>query len=63
MSSAPVAPMMPSGAVANTSASREKLCSWIIRIASITTAMTGKTAASEAFALALSSIAPPVSMR
>ena len=35
MSNAPVAPMMPSGAVANTSASREKLCSWIIRIASI----------------------------
>jgi hypothetical protein len=55
--------MMLSGAVANTSASREKHWSWIIRIASIATAMTGNTAASEALALALSSIAPPVSMR
>src|ERR1700724_1172801 len=30
ISSAPVAPIRPSGAVTNTSASREKLCSWII---------------------------------
>ena len=30
ISSAPVAPIRPSGAVTNTSARREKLCSWII---------------------------------
>ena len=62
-SSAPVAPIRPSGAVTNTSASREKLCSWIISSASMTIAMTGNTAASAALALALSSIEPPVSMR
>ena len=62
-SSAPVAPIRPSGAVTNTSASREKLCSWIISSASITTAMTGNTTTSAAFALTLSSIEPPVSMR
>ena len=62
-SSAPVAPISPSGAVANTKASREKLCSWIIRIASIAIAMTGNTATNAPFALTLSSIDPPVSMR
>ena len=62
-SSAPVAPIRPSGAVTNTKASREKLCTWIISSASITTAMAGNTATSAAFALALSSIEPPVSMR
>ncbi len=63
MSSAPVAPIRPSGAVTNTSASREKLCSWIISSASIATTMTGKTATSAPLALTLSSIEPPVSMR
>ena len=63
ISSAPVAPIRPSGAVTNTSARREKLCSWIISSASITTAITGNTATSAPFALALSSIEPPVSMR
>ena len=63
MRSAPVAPISPSGAVTNTNASREKLCSWIIRNASITIAMTGNTAASALLALTLSSIDPPVSMR
>ena len=51
MSSAPVAPINPSGAVTNTRASREKLCSWIISSASITIAITGKTAARAIFAL------------
>ena len=61
--SAPVAPISPSGAVTNTSARREKLCSCTISSASMTTAITGNTTTSAAFALALSSIAPPVSMR
>jgi hypothetical protein len=58
-----VAPINPSGPVANTKASREKLCNWIISKASIATAITGKTTTSAAFALTLSSIEPPVSMR
>ena len=62
-SSAPVAPMIPSGAVTKTKARREKLWSWIISSANITTAMAGNTAARATFALALSSIEPPVSMR
>ncbi len=62
-SNAPVAPISPSGAVTNTKASREKLCSWIISSASIATPMTGNTAASALLAFTLSSIDPPVSMR
>ena len=62
-SKAAVAPISPSGAVTNTRASLEKLCSWTISSASIATAMTGNTATSAPFALTLSSIAPPVSMR
>ena len=50
-SSASDAPMIPSGAVTNTSASREKLCSWTISSASIATTITGKTATSEAVGL------------
>ena len=56
-----MAPMIPRGAVTKTKARREKLWSWIISSANITTAMAGNTAARATFALALSSIEPPVS--
>ena len=43
---------MPSGAVRNTSSSREKLCSWIISSASMTMTITGNTTTIAAFPLA-----------
>ena len=55
--------MMPSGAVRNTSTSREKLCSWIISSVSITMTISGNSTKIEALPLADSSIAPPVSIR
>ena len=55
--------MIPSGAVISTMASREKLCSWIIRIVSVTTTMIGNIAKIEPLPFSLSSIAPPVSIR
>ena len=55
--------MMPRGAVEKTSASFEKLRSWNISSVSITRNITGNTLNSAALALALSSIAPPTSMR
>ena len=62
-SNAPVAPIRPSGAVTKTRASLEKLCSWIISSASIASAIDREYRDERAFALTLSSIAPPVSMR
>ena len=61
--SASDAPMMPSGAVISTMASREKLCSCIIRMVSVATSMIGNIAKIEPLPFSLSSIAPPVSMR
>jgi len=57
------APMMPSGAVRNTSNRREKLCSWIISRVSMTMTITGNSTKIEALPLADSSIAPPISIR
>ena len=54
---------MPSGAVRNTSSSREKLCSWIISRVSMTMTISGNSAKIDALPLADSSIAPPISMR
>ena len=55
---------MPSGAVKNTMASREKLCIWIISNVSIAMTMNWKSAANErVLPFCDSSIAPPISMR
>ena len=58
-----VAPIRPSGAVNSVSASREKLCSWIMRMTNIAMIITGKIANSETLALFNSSIEPPISRR
>ena len=55
--------MRPSGAVENTRNSVEKLCSCTIRMVSMARNMSGKILNSAALALALSSTAPPTSMR
>ena len=57
------APMMPSGAVRNTSSSREKLCSWIISRVSITMTINGNRTKIDVLPLAASSNAPPASIR
>src|ERR1700738_5297837 len=57
------APMMPSGAVRNTSKRREKLCSWIIRSGSMTMTISGNSTKIDALPLADSSNAPPFSIR
>ena len=46
------APIMPSGAVRNTSSSREKLCNWIISSVSITITISGNSTKIEALPLA-----------
>src|SRR3954469_3596904 len=61
--SASEAPMMPSGAVRNTSSNREKLCSCIINSVSMTMTIRGNSTKIEALPLADSSNAPPASMR
>ena len=57
------APTMPSGAVKNTIASREKLCIWIISSVSIVKIMIGNSTKIELLPFCDSSIAPPISMR
>ena len=42
---------------------RAKLCSWIIRMVSVTTSMIGNILKIELLPFSLSSIAPPVSIR
>ena len=54
---------MPSGAVKNTIARREKLCIWIISSVSMAKIMTGKSTKIELLPFCDSSIAPPISMR
>ena len=55
--------MMPSGAVKNTIASREKLCICIISSVSIATTMIGNSTKIDDVPFCDSSIAPPISMR
>ena len=55
--------MRPSGATLNTSNTRWKLCNWNIRMVRISTNIIGKTAATDAFALPLSSTDPPGTIR
>src|SRR5271155_4936243 len=61
--SASDAPTIPSGAVKNTMARREKLCIWIISSVSMARIMTGKRMKIELLPFWDSSIAPPISMR
>ena len=58
-----VTPISPSGAVSTTIATREKLCSWIISTVRTTRMKSGNPAATDFWPRALSSTAPPVSMR
>ena len=60
---ASVTPIRPSGAVSTTIATREKLCSCSMSTVSTTSASSGTPAMTDSCPLALSSTAPPVSMR
>jgi thiamine pyrophosphokinase len=55
--------MRPSGATLSTSNTRWKLCNWNIRMVSTITIIAGKTACTDACALALSSTDPPATIR
>ena len=56
-------PIRPSGATATTRKSREKLCSWIIRIVAMMNNISGTTATIGAWDFALSSTGPPTVKR
>src|SRR4029077_8841526 len=62
-SSAATTPMRPRGATLSTSKTRWKLCNWNIRMVKTSTAIAGKTACTDAWALALSSTDPPGTIR
>ena len=62
-SRASATPMSPKGAVSSTMKVREKLCSWIMRMASTTASIIGMPALIDSCARPDSSSEPPMSMR
>jgi hypothetical protein len=61
-SNAATTPISPNGATLTTRNSRWKLCNWTMRMLAISSRVTGNTAATEAWPLALASSVPPASI-